>query len=301
MATFNESGTPPPVRRGPVFNLPSTPAGWDDKRSDLIRIVDPTGGAVAWFAPRHATQCIGFSVRTPREKGQSWTSVFAPVLDAADAVPYGCAVIASVYRPARQPRPPGQWLEQPGSGWLLGLRDPTSVVLGTSIVTTVWEGDVEGTATVVDLRLEARLEDSSLAITLQATNRGSTPCMVKLGLQPVFQREFFSNPHAWSVLAADGRPLPEPTAHSGLLTGNETPLASFDENELPVICQVRRERAAEVGVTLEKGVKHLSASLSPRDESLVLSVLHATAGAPALLLPGSRAQLEVSFGLSRIA
>lgn len=44
-----------------VFTAPGVPDGWH--RSEVVRVVDPLGLAVAWIAPAQAGACIGFSSR----------------------------------------------------------------------------------------------------------------------------------------------------------------------------------------------------------------------------------------------
>ena len=46
---------------GPAFSLPAPPAGWSG--ADLVRLVDPTGAAIAWLAPDRGATCAAFHVR----------------------------------------------------------------------------------------------------------------------------------------------------------------------------------------------------------------------------------------------
>jgi hypothetical protein len=46
---------------GPAFSLPPPPAGWAG--ADLVRLVDPTGDAIAWIVPGRGALCAAFHVR----------------------------------------------------------------------------------------------------------------------------------------------------------------------------------------------------------------------------------------------
>ncbi len=46
---------------GPAFSLPAPPAGWSG--SELVRLVDPTGDAIAWLVPERGALCAAFHVR----------------------------------------------------------------------------------------------------------------------------------------------------------------------------------------------------------------------------------------------
>lgn len=47
----------------PVFKMPVAPTGRENSSAQLIRIVDPLGSAIAWFAPEFGACCVGYAVR----------------------------------------------------------------------------------------------------------------------------------------------------------------------------------------------------------------------------------------------
>lgn len=59
---------------GPAFEMPAFPAGWGGPTVDLIRIIDPLGEAIAWFAPDHGACCAGYAVRDGPMSSHSQTS-----------------------------------------------------------------------------------------------------------------------------------------------------------------------------------------------------------------------------------
>jgi len=42
---------------------PRTPPGWEADEGRLLRFADPSGAAIAWFAPEFGGNCIGYAVR----------------------------------------------------------------------------------------------------------------------------------------------------------------------------------------------------------------------------------------------
>jgi hypothetical protein len=51
----------------PVFDMPSSPSGWHASSESLLRIIDPLGSAIAWFAPELDACCAGYAVRIPQD------------------------------------------------------------------------------------------------------------------------------------------------------------------------------------------------------------------------------------------
>ena len=45
------------------FDTPTGPPGWAGQGANLVRIVDPTGRAIAWLAPGYGGNCVGYAVR----------------------------------------------------------------------------------------------------------------------------------------------------------------------------------------------------------------------------------------------
>lgn len=48
---------------GPVLDMPASPSGWEESSAQLVRIIDPLGEAIAWFAPEFGGCCAGYAVR----------------------------------------------------------------------------------------------------------------------------------------------------------------------------------------------------------------------------------------------
>lgn len=125
------------------FAPPPAPEGWEGARSELVRIIDPLGLTVAWFAPGLTGACVGWAVR----ESEQWSHVLrAPMADAVDET---CAVT----------------LRSGGSveivhGWELESRDPTGCTLRTA-------------SGGVNAQLTAELDEGELHLRLEATRTDS--------------------------------------------------------------------------------------------------------------------------------
>jgi hypothetical protein len=51
---------------GPAFDLPAPPGGWSGR--ELVRLVDPTGTAIAWLASGTSAACVALHIRDPDGK-----------------------------------------------------------------------------------------------------------------------------------------------------------------------------------------------------------------------------------------
>jgi len=163
-----------------VIDAPSGPPGWEESRVHLIRIVDPLGCAVAWFAPEYGAMCAGFAVRASGRRGMKWTQMFrtieppslaplAPPLLAAS----GCIVRCALRADSPLPMQP----------WHYTARDPTAVVMETVIPTNGDDcrcGDADSS---LHLRLTARLDDAALMLDLEADNAGTRAISPQLAFQ----------------------------------------------------------------------------------------------------------------------
>lgn len=67
----------------PVFTLPPAPERWGGSTSQLIRIVDPAGDAIAWLDPETAA-CVGYAVRESSSTSTSWRHVLVGGLTRPD-------------------------------------------------------------------------------------------------------------------------------------------------------------------------------------------------------------------------
>ncbi|MGI8486696.1 MAG: hypothetical protein ACR2OU_20865 [Thermomicrobiales bacterium] len=104
------------------FDLPAAPSGWEGAGTDLVRIVDPRGEAIAWLAPHFGGACIGFAIRQehPQSSGNSWLHALVsgtPDLVSSQPESFGCVPIGDATQGA----------------WSLIQRDPTGAVLASSI------------------------------------------------------------------------------------------------------------------------------------------------------------------------
>lgn len=107
-----------------VYRTPPPPGAWAG--SDIVRIVDPLGLAIAWVAPELGGACIGFSVR--EDTGSSWRTVFEtePPRDHGVDDLLGLEPLIgtdeSTVLPARMS----------GERWSMLERDPTTVTVGSN-------------------------------------------------------------------------------------------------------------------------------------------------------------------------
>lgn len=174
--------------RQAVFDTPTAPPGWEGSGVDLIRIVDPLGGAIAWLAPDLGATCVGYAVRRSGVQGVRWTHVFGsagPRALLARPDCYGCAILST--RPCRWPDANvGLRLRDALAlrRWRFIERDPTATVLETSFAP---EGEDDGRKdrrSDIRLRLTARLDDAALSLDLEAHNEGDETIFLRLGIQP---------------------------------------------------------------------------------------------------------------------
>ncbi len=152
-----------------VIDTPAAPPGWEDARSQLIRVVDPLGGAVAWLAPAAGGRCVGFAVRLGGAVGTPWFQVFhAATTGTAPSDPRaaGCGLACA---PAAGE--PGDDLAA-GAAWRLDERDPTAAALVAT------SGEPAG----VSLRFSAALDDGMLTLAAAIGNRATGERRLRLGL-----------------------------------------------------------------------------------------------------------------------
>jgi len=104
------------------FDLPAAPSGWEGAGTDLVRIVDPRGEAIAWLAPRFGGACVGFAIRqaNPQSSGDGWLHALVsgtPDLARSQPEAVGCVPIGDAVLDA---------------SWDLVQRDPTGAVLASA-------------------------------------------------------------------------------------------------------------------------------------------------------------------------
>lgn len=146
------------------FDTPTAPPGWAGQGAELLRIVDPTGRAIAWLAPGFGASCVGYAVREAGPAPGRWRQVFAsggPRALLAGPLAHGCAILG--------PEPAGVGNAH-RARWRFVERDPTAATCAVRC------GDVA-------LTLTAALEDAALQFDLRATNVGDEPLPLALGLR----------------------------------------------------------------------------------------------------------------------
>ena len=149
------------------FDTPTAPPGWAGQGAELLRIVDPTGRAIAWLAPGLGASCVGYAVRQEAPTPGGWRQVLrvgSPRQMRDEPLAYGCAVLGpelADYGSAHRER------------WRFVERDPTAATCAVR-------------CREVRLDLTARLEDAALHLDLRATNEGTEPTPAAIGLRLCF-------------------------------------------------------------------------------------------------------------------
>lgn len=147
---------------GPVFEMPASPLGWEGSSAQLVRIIDPLGDAIAWFAPERGGCCVGLAVRQaalPTEaRASSWRDI----------------VVGSAANPYFATTENGD--STTGSPWRFVERDPASCKLGW------WS---KGESPAQHWEVTAFLADARLSLFLRFQNTGTTPVRTGVGLRLV--------------------------------------------------------------------------------------------------------------------
>lgn len=153
------------------FDTPVAPPGWVGMGAELLRIVDPTGRAIAWLAPGFGANCVGYAVRQDAPAPGRWRHLLragGPRDLRAHPLDSGCVVL-------------GPELGGDGSAhdaaWRFVERDPTAATC------SVHCGGIR-------LELMAWLEDAALHLDLLATNEGSESVTLAPGLRLCFADEY---------------------------------------------------------------------------------------------------------------
>lgn len=173
-----------------VIDAPSGPPGWEESRTHLIRIVDPSGRAVAWFAPEYGAMCAGFAMRVSGQRGMKWTQMFHAIeppspapkpLKALLPLPASGCIVRCVLRAD---------FPLPMQSWQYVARDPTAVVMETAISTNGDDCRCDDRDSSLHLRLTARLDDAALMLDLEADNTGTRVISPHLAFHVSFARRF---------------------------------------------------------------------------------------------------------------
>jgi hypothetical protein len=134
------------------FNLPAAPTGSDFSSDHLVRIVDPLGDAVAWFAPEAGAACAGFSIRQVKGNSPDQRLVWREIVTGS-AIAY--------VSPLTCPEETNHG--RTSSIWRFVERDPSSCTMDRMI----GEGSQTGY-----LRLVASLADARLSLSVRAVSNG---------------------------------------------------------------------------------------------------------------------------------
>lgn len=137
---------------GPVFEMPAAPMGRGYSSAHLIRIVDPRGDAVAWFAPAIGACCAGFAVRQVEGASPSQRVWWREIITASAVTRFSPS------------SPIGKDDGNPEPTWRFVERDPASCTLE-------WNDD-EGSQ-AEHWRMVASLADAQLSLSLRMWTTGA--------------------------------------------------------------------------------------------------------------------------------
>lgn len=170
-----------------VYRTPPGPGGRSG--TDVVRVVDPLGLAIAWVVPALGGACVGFSVR--EDAGQTWRPMLEGDGEGGDAAP-GIEPLVRLDDDTAVPA------RLSGMTWTMLERDPTRVIttcVGCADRHTVAvgceDGDLEIALTgdrFVGLRLtipgagEHNLEEG-----VEGRSRSSAPFLYRLGTSLVIE------------------------------------------------------------------------------------------------------------------
>ncbi len=183
-----------------VVGAPALPPHWDAAAVSPLRLEDPGGTAIAWVAPGHGGNCVGYIVR----RGDAW----APVLAGTSAralrqrpTRHGCPVLfpfpghalgaryawggRTYVLPVNAPSGPHHVHGFAHThAWQVLAQAPASVTLGFSTATDLRPDERAAYPFDVRLTLRVSVAGGALGLELEATNVGDRGAPVGLGLHP---------------------------------------------------------------------------------------------------------------------
>lgn len=195
-----------------VIDAPPGPLGWEAERAHLIRIVDPLGHAIAWFAPNYGAACVGFAVRPSGQRETEWAQVFHSTGTSAPRQSPTAAggVVGVALCPPHADRDPTHPSGVPGAPqpWQFIERGPTTAVFGTTcpMETTETTAGRQGEDTALALRLAASLNDGALTLALAVHNHAPEARRLRLGLYLSFAHGLFNEDNAAPRMYLPERP-----------------------------------------------------------------------------------------------
>ena len=316
---------------------PVTPPGWEEATGDLVRLVNRSGAALAWLAPRYGANLVGYAVRRPA----GWQQVLyaaGPQALAARPTRYGCPVLCpfpGFVTGARYtwqghgytlpPNLPGGRGYAHGfahtHSWRMTQSSVDTVTAELATMTDLTPAAWAGYPFVLRLRLTARLVGQALVLELEATNEGDSAAPVGLGLHPYFDPVALGGTREQLRACLPGQT--ERVLDDALPTGTTRPttvgavplppagqtalVARTDLGARPAAVLRGPAGAGSVTLTLEEGCRELmlyapaeqpSVALEPL--SCALSAISRQAGAPerlAALRPGGQRRLAVTIAI----
>lgn len=139
--------------------MPASPIGWEASSAQLVRIIDPLGGAIAWFAPSMGARCVGFEVRPhnmPDESRDEWRQV----------------IVEAAIRDRTDDRRNTD-ADRVQSEWRFVERDPASCTM---------DRQVQDESRHEHWQLKASLSDDQLTLTCTLCNSGSCSISPRIAL-----------------------------------------------------------------------------------------------------------------------
>lgn len=176
--------------------MPAAPTGRGYSSAHLIRIVDPLGEAIAWFAPEIGACCASYAVRQVR--GASSQCVWWREI-----------ITASAVTRSSPSSPIGKDDGNAESTWRFVERDPASC-------TMEWK-DGEGPQ-AEHWQMVASLTDAQLSLSLRIWNAGTTPIRASARL-----RLTLSSPLNITIRSASPTRTNDPGEHRGDKSRRENP------------------------------------------------------------------------------
>lgn len=289
---------------------PLAPPGWEGATDRLLRLVAPSGDAVAWVVGELGANCVGYAVRRP----EGWVQLFDagnPQDLAERPTRFGCPilfpfpghVLGARYRwggvaRALPPTGPGPIAYVHGFAarlpWSL-VRSGDDAVAGELLTTRDIPGGAvaAGYPFAVRLRLEVQLTDRALTIALSATNEGADSAPVGLGLHPYFAIAALAEERTAVRVALPGRfahrldgniPTGErlPVAESAVRLPPLGELAHAPHTDLgpnPVATLLGSPGSLRVRLTCLEGVRDLLLFAPPTENSVSIEPLSTAPGA----------------------
>lgn len=181
---------------GPVFEMPASPTGQTYSSAHLIRIVDPLGEAIAWFAPELGACCAGYAVR--QVKGASSEHVWWREIISASSVTRSSLSDLIGKRDGTAE-----------SSWRFVERDPASC-------TMEWK---DGNGPQAERwQMVASLADARLSLSLRIWNTGTTPIQNSARLKLTL-----SSPPDIILRAAGTTPNNDPAEHGSVQSTRDHP------------------------------------------------------------------------------